>query len=346
MSMSSDGIPTLAEDATAGVGNLADELADAWGEDELDQSAAYYDNNGIPNTGIEVEETGGYTDMHDFGFGGSLQSPPQVDRYQEDRLQPRGNRRKSTKNRNHQRTQSTYDGSEYGNDSDLESDDGVSHTLAARMADIEALARFGKGDAGLDTDNIITRTVVSLRDLGSQSGIENGASRLMTTHASLVSHLAHQTRSMQTLTHSILKTPFPDMDEDSLEEITTMISDLVPLLPFPPQPSALQSLQMLISSTAEITHLLRALSDTLHESRLVTNTASRRLKTVKDMVSDSRKEEEEREVGVAFIERGRWDERLKKREAQRICGEVVMGFESTCESWRQRLVSQLGEVGA
>lgn len=344
--MSSDGTPALAEDTTAGIGNLADELADAWGEDEMDQSAAYYDTNGAPSISNEVEETGGYADMHDFGFGGSLQSPPQVDRHQENRLHPNGNRRKSTKNRNHQRTQSTYDGSEYGNDSDFESDDGVSHTLAARISDIEALARFGKGDTGLDSDNIINRTVTSLRDLGTQSGIENGASRLMTAHASLTSHLTHQTRSMQTLTHSILKTPFPDMDEDSLEGMTTMISDLIPLLPFPPQPSSLQALQMLISSTAEITHLLRALSDTLHESRLVTSAASRRLKTVKDMVSDSRKEEEEREVGVAFIERGRWDERLKKREAQRICGEVVMGFESTCESWRQRLVNQLGEVGA
>ena len=348
--MSSDGLPTMAEEMSAGLGNLADELADAWAEDDSYHSAAYYDNHGghISDAAHGAEETEVYQDMHD-GFGRPLEqlrSPTTVTRQESQSLKLPTNLSPKKKNRHHERSQSTYDGSEYGNDSDFESDDGVSHTLAARMADIETLAKLGKGDAGLEVDDVISRTVISLRDLGSQSGIENGASRLMTAHASLSSHLTHQTRSLQTLTHSILKTPFPMMDEESLDEMTTTVSDLLPLLPFPPQPSALLSLQTLISSTAEITQLLRALSDTLQESKVVTNAATRRLKTVKDMVNDSRREEEEREVGVAWIERGKWDEKLRSREAQKICGEVVMGFESTCDAWRERLVGQLGSVQA
>ncbi|KKY18812.1 hypothetical protein UCRPC4_g04792 [Phaeomoniella chlamydospora] len=290
--MSSDGGYPVLREETGGMGNLADELADAWGEEDMDQSGVYLGN---------VEEHISEAD-------------------------------------------SAYDGSDYGDQSDLELEEGISPTLAARIADIEALGRLGKGDTGFEGDEVIQRTICSLRDLGAQSGIENGASRLMTAHASLSSHLSHQTRTIQTLTHSIIKTPFPDLDTPSLDQLISMTSDLLPLLPFPPQPSPLQSLQLLISSTAEITHLLRALSDTLQESRLVTNTASRRLKTVKDMVSDLRKEEEERDFGSAWIERGNWDEKLRNRDAKKICGEVVSGFESTCDTWRERLIG--GAVGA
>ena len=354
--MSSDGYPATAGEAGAGLeGNLADELADAWDEDEMDQSATYLDTGDNPDDGHvnPRSPSNDFHDLHDFGFGGPLSplvrsgspSPTKLHFNRQDHLLAPGRRspkKGHRSHRQHQRANSVYDGSDYGDASDLEPEEGISPGLAARIADIEALARLGAGFNTIDSAEVIPRTITSLRDLGAQSSIENGASRLMTAHASLSSHLSSQTRSIQTLAHAILINPFPDMDIDSLDDLTEQIGDLLPLLPFPPNSSSVDALQLLISSTAEITHLLRSLSDTLQESRLAANAAARRLKTVKDMVSDHRREEEDREIGVAWIERGNWDERLKKREAQSICGDVVRGFEGVCDGWRERL--ERGEV--
>lgn len=60
-----------------------------------------------------------------------------------------------------------------------------------------------------------------------------------------------------------------------------------------------------------------------------------------------KREMEEAEEGVRWLEMGGWDDRLKGREAARVCGEVVGGFEEVCAGWRERLVRQGGvEVGA
>jgi len=75
----------------------------------------------------------------------------------------------------------------------------------------------------------------------------------------------------------------------------------------------------------------------------------RRLRAVKDVVESIRRDVEEAEEGVRWIETGDWDERLKDREAARVCGEVVGGFEEVCAGWRERLTRQNGggvEVGA
>jgi hypothetical protein len=45
------------------------------------------------------------------------------------------------------------------------------------MAGIESLARRGIEENGSSTDQIINRFIESLKDLGAQSGIENGAAR-------------------------------------------------------------------------------------------------------------------------------------------------------------------------
>jgi hypothetical protein len=54
------------------------------------------------------------------------------------------------------------------------------------------------------------------------------------------------------------------------------------------------------------------------------------------------------EEGRRWLEQGGWEERLRGREAARVCGEVVGGFEKVCGEWRERLVRQGGgvEVGA
>ena len=137
---------------------------------------------------------------------------------------------------------------------------------------------------------------------------------------------------------------------------------LLPNLPFPfpdqprhgsrpatPQSSAhnpLTSLQSLISQTTEINQLLRGLSDTLYESRQLTSTASRRLRSARELVADIRREEESREEGSRWIERGEWDRRLKDREAGKVCGDVVSGFEAVCGEWREKLFEANAEVAA
>lgn len=135
---------------------------------------------------------------------------------------------------------------------------------------------------------------------------------------------------------------------------------LLPNLPYPfpeqqvsrpttPQSSAhnpLASLQALISQTADITHTLRGLSDTLYESRQLTSTASRRLRSARELVTDIRREEESREEGSRWIERGEWDRRLKDREAGKVCGDVVSGFEAVCGEWREKLFGANAEVTA
>lgn len=62
-------------------------------------------------------------------------------------------------------------------------------------------------------------------------------------------------------------------------------------------------------------------------------------------MAELRREEEGREEGTRWIERGNWDQRLRDREAGRLCGEVVSGFEAVFGEWRQRLFGDALAVG-
>lgn len=182
----------------------------------------------------------------------------------------------------------------------------------------------------------------------------NASRRLITAHTSITSHLTHQTRTLQTLTHPLLFSPFPILSEEDIDSLVPLIDEeLLPNLPYPfpqaqsrsrpttPAQSAslnpLVSLQTLLSQTSELVYSLRSLSDTLHESRQVTSTASRRLRSAKELVAELRREEEEREEGTRWIEKGQWDRRLREREAGKVCGDVVSGFEAVCGEWRKKL---------
>lgn len=182
----------------------------------------------------------------------------------------------------------------------------------------------------------------------------NASCRLITAHTSITSHLTHQTRTLQTLTHPLLFSPFPILSEEDIDSLVPLIDEeLLPNLPYPfpqaqshsrpatPAQSAslnpLVSLQTLLSQTSELIYSLRGLSDTLHESRQLTSTASRRLRSAKELVADLKREEEEREEGTRWIEKGQWDRRLREREAGKVCGDVVSGFEAVCGEWRKRL---------
>ena len=117
---------------------------------------------------------------------------------------------------------------------------------------------------------------------------------------------------------------------------------LVSLSDVMPRPSmdAYNSLASLHSITSDLVQTLNYLSDSLHMSRQVTTTATRRLKSAKDLVAEMRRDEDLREEGEAWLARGNWGERLQRRECAHVCGEVVGGFEEVCNSWRARLLAQ------
>jgi hypothetical protein len=81
-----------------------------------------------------------------------------------------------TNGRGHRRQGSEYDGSDYGDESDMDSP-GMPSGLVARIDAIESLARRGTEANGTDRDGVVQRVVDGLRDLGSQSGVEGGATR-------------------------------------------------------------------------------------------------------------------------------------------------------------------------
>ncbi len=86
---------------------------------------------------------------------------------------------------------------------------------------------------------------------------------------------------------------------------------------------------------------LSYLSDTLHMSRQTTITATRRLRSARELVAEMRRDDELRDEAERWLTRGNWGERLRKRECAAVCGEVVGGFEEVCNGWRARLLAQV-----
>lgn len=320
-------------DNANGLGNLADELAEAFDEDADEVIAgelreAWYN-------GTE-DETNGYPRKENHGTTSSLPQPSR-----ERSLSPP---KQPTRSKHHPRQTSQYDGSDYGDDSDLERTDGISLALEARMAAIEGLARRGTGLNGSDLDKVVYRVVDHLKDLGSQSNIENGASRLITTHTALTSHLSNQSRTISTLIHPLTSPLSAPPAPGLIEDIVPLLTSLVTNLPIPTS-QPLSSLHSLQSSTADLANLLSSLSDTLYMTRQTTSLAARRLRTATELVVEMRRDVEASEEAVRWLEKGRWDERLAERECARVCGDVIGGFEETCNTWRERLLGGL-EVGA
>lgn len=113
-----------------------------------------------------------------------------------------------------------------------------------------------------------------------------------------------------------------------------------------PTTSALTGLAALHTLTSELVQTLSYLSDNLHMSRQTITTATRRLKSSRELVAEMKREEELREEGERWLSRGNWSEKLQKRECADVCGEVVGGFEEVCNTWRARLLASAGEAQA
>jgi hypothetical protein len=146
-----------------GLGSLADELADAWGDDEEG------DDDEEPDLNFQEAAEEGEGEMpRDSG----------VDVTSSTQEQPSKSSHLTTPvlSKNHRRQPSEYDGSDYGGGSDMESP-GMPPGLVSRMDMVESLARRGTEHTGGEQDNVVKRVVEGLKDLGGQSGVEGGASR-------------------------------------------------------------------------------------------------------------------------------------------------------------------------
>ena len=153
-----------------GLGNLADELAEAWDEEgEEEPSGIDSHLNNTPNAIQNAPSTPPHLEIDDSVSNRTGSSP--LPQQSEHSLSPR----KPSFRTKHRRKNSQYDGSDYG--SDPEETEGISPSLEARMAAIEHLARRGTEANGSEADTVIQRVAESLKDLGSQAGLENGASR-------------------------------------------------------------------------------------------------------------------------------------------------------------------------
>jgi hypothetical protein len=159
-----------------GMGNLADELADAFSD-----------------SGDEGDFTDGDANSEMLGHGGDAHGPEHVDEMEDtegisspkkqevDRARV-ANLTLLSPRRKHQRQTSNYDGSEYGSESDLDSP-GMPPGLVSKMDAVESLARRGTENYGGPADDVFRRVTNALRDLGSQSSVEASASRFVDADA-------------------------------------------------------------------------------------------------------------------------------------------------------------------
>ena len=166
-----------------GLGNLADELGE-WGSEDEEMDSEFGEEleppqNNAAYIGTAVEHDGstgahGVVNLNGVRDSGvALQSSPSAQ--SRARLSPSA----AIKAKKHTRQRSLYDGSDYGDDSDLDNE-GITPALESRMAAIESLARRGLEENGSASDEVVKRVTDQLRDLGSQIAIENGATRYAT----------------------------------------------------------------------------------------------------------------------------------------------------------------------
>ena len=162
---------------------------------------------------------------------------------------------------------------------------------------------------------------------------------MITAHSALTTHLTHQTRQIHNLTFPLLSPLLPPPDPETIDELVPLLLSLSDAMPRP-STSAFNSLTALHSITSDLVQTLNYLSDTLHMSRQTTTTATRRLKSARELVAEMKREAELKEEGERWLTRGNWGERLEKRECAGVCGEVIGGFEEVCNGWRERLLAQ------
>ena len=161
-------------DSGKGLGNLADELAEAYSDEE--EAEPEEGLSGDPLGEME-ESTNGHVEggetpvdhMETSNNGMPTSSVPTST--------PNTSTPKQSSSSKHRRKQSRYNRSLDNGNSDLEETDGIPASLEARLVAIENLAQEAIATNDAEADAVIKRVAESLQDLGSQSGIETGTTR-------------------------------------------------------------------------------------------------------------------------------------------------------------------------
>lgn len=160
-----------------GLGNLADELAEAWDDvgevPRMQSSVTHIEENGAA-VGLDVHRGRPTFEIHhDMGFGLQIACDGANDNRS---LSPP---KQPVSSRPQRKTSNTsdYDGSDYGDNTDFEIVEGSSASLEHRLSAIESLARRGTEANGSGSDEVVIRMAQSLRDLGFQAGVETSATR-------------------------------------------------------------------------------------------------------------------------------------------------------------------------
>ena len=170
-----------AAEAENGLGSLADELAEAWDEDdEADEGTSGIQrirDEPICNGHLDGQETPEHDRPYQLEIGIAL-SPPLEQRPNGSSSPP-----KSVSRPRRPRKGSQCDGSNYGDDSDPENIFGISSSLECRISSIESLVRQSTESNNDKTEDVIIRVAKVLKDLGSQAGLESGVTRFI--HSSL-----------------------------------------------------------------------------------------------------------------------------------------------------------------
>ena len=311
-----------------GLGSLADELGQAWddeGEEESNFLEGVREGEVTQDSSMMCDLQSPYA-THDHGFGTVLQSPQDPLNGHSPTLRAPRNRRNSPP----QRHESVYDGSDYGPESEAEQEEAsLPPMMRKRIRELETLTRLcaNPEDAVSEDGGTVRRVIKGLKDLGPQANIEYGATRLITAYTSMATHRTHKTRDLFTQSHSLMYGGnLWQLPEEVIDLLLDDMNILSSSLPFLRPQNPLLSLQILASQTDELTHALRSLTDLLQESRLATSAATRKLKSVRDMVEDMALEEELVENSILLIQAGDWDRRCRSRQAARTCQEVCEGF--------------------
>lgn len=162
------GVPDQSDD----LGNLADELAEAWDEAEEEEE-------GSSRAQVDATQNGSIGLSGGFGGDSSNTDITTAELTASPSWRNPSNPPSSpTKRRNrpkHHRQFSSYGEPDYDGGSVAEDDE--DSPLSARMAAIEILACQNLESNGGEPDLIIQRVANSLKELGSQSSLENSATK-------------------------------------------------------------------------------------------------------------------------------------------------------------------------
>lgn len=205
-----------------GPGCLADELADAWDEDgdgdgdeSMDQyrDESQFDGYVRPSKDHQHQDCQSFSQPGEEDAGSSLWSYRRRSTASDQRSPTTGPAPSRYHRRPAQhRQRSKADDGRYSDEDETDlahNPNDLSPSMESLIAEIQILAQEGSQsfDGGADDDadaHIVERFIHGLRDLGAQANIEDGTSRLVTTHMNLANQTAQHTRTLYSLSYPLL----------------------------------------------------------------------------------------------------------------------------------------------